>query len=275
MKSILILISFCVFSVGISTTNAQMRYGQYAHQGQTSYIIETTDVKAKPLADSKPIARLAVGKKVTVQGVSKTEHTRNGYTANWYEIRFSQYGKFIAGYVWGGALSAISLPFPSKLGTDVFLYGLTEFNPEMGFMAVAKVIRNGKEIAQVEMPAISFSEDGRYEYCLKGKVIGKRGFSNLNSIFEIASTYAACGYPNVNSLIFWNGHELKFGTQGVRMTEAGYGSINTELIFPDEIGGKPNHLMLIETHKEYAQDIVVSRKVVRKELHWNGQELRE
>ncbi len=264
---------FFVFLMAEST--AQMRYGQYAHAGQIAYIMEQTDIKDKPFADSRLVVRLQTGKKVQVDGISKSEYSKNGYIANWYQISFRQDGALRKGYVWGGALSAIALPFTSSMGKDLFLFGIAEFNEKTGFMAVAKIIRNGKEIAKSVMPAISFSEDGHYEYCLQGKVIGKRGFSNLSSIFEISSTYAACGYPNVNSLIFWNGRDLKLGAQGMQMAEAGYGSIETEVIFPDQIGGKPNQLMLIETHEEYYGDMVVNRKIVRKNLRWNGKDLKE
>lgn len=271
-KHISFSILFLIFSIQLM---AQMRYGEYAHKGQTSYLMEETDVKEKPFADSRLVAQLRTGKKVKVEDISKSEYSKDGYISNWYQISFRQGGVLKKGYVWGGVLSAIALPFASSAGKDLFLFGITKFNAKTGFMAVAKIIRNGKEIAQSVMPAISFSEDGHYEYCLSGKVIGKRGFSKLSSIFEISSTYAACGYPNVNSLIFWNGQELKLGAQGMRMAEAGYGSIETEVIFPDEIGGKPNHLMLIETHEEYYGDMVVNRKVIRKNLRWNGQDLKE
>lgn len=253
---------------------AQLEFGEIKAKGQeTCIIVEKTGLHEQASEASAVLEILGLGQKIAVLGKVKQVMTANGYTANWYSVAFEKNGQIRKGYVWGGSMAGICM---QNTENELFMLGVTDFKQGKGFWATAKIVKNGREIAQLKLPVMSFSENSQYDYCLKGQKYGNRGFSGVQSIFEIAHYYPACGYPAVNSYIFWDGKTLKLATEAKKMFDAGFVLIDTKLVFPDQKGGETDKLTMIETMEQYSDEgVALSKKTRKRMLIWDGKELRE
>ncbi len=253
---------------------AQLEFGEIKAKGQETYtIVEKASLYEQASIKSAVVETFGLGQKIAILGKTKEKMTTNGYTANWYWVAYEKNGQIQKGYIWGGAIAGISM---QNTDNEVFMLGVTDFKKGKGFWATAKIVKNGQELAQLKLPVMSFSEDSQYDYCLSGQKYGNRGFSGVQSIFEIAHYYPACGYPAVNSYIFWDGKTLKLATEAKKMFDAGFVLMDTKLVFPDQKGGETDKLTLIETMEQYSEDgVALNKKTRKRKLSWDGNELRE
>ncbi len=253
---------------------AQFEFGEIKAKGRaTCIIVEKAGLYEQASLASALVETLGLGQKIAILGKTKEKMTTNGYTANWYLVAFEKDGQTRKGYIWGGAIAGICM---QNADNEIFMLGVTDFKKGKGFWATAKIVKNGQELAQLKLPVMSFSENSQYDYCLSGQQYGNRGFSGVQSIFEIAHYYPACGYPAVNSYIFWDGKTLKLATEAKKMFDAGFVLIDTKLVFPDQKGGETDKLTMIETMEQYSEDgIALSKRTRQRKLSWDGNELRE
>jgi len=239
---------------------------------QACYIFEVhANVFFSPTEKSEIVAVLPIGTAVTIKKSLKDESEKRGYATKWYEISFQKDGQQQTGFVWGGSLAALALPSNPD---EVFLLGVDSYNEEEGFLAKARLVKMSKIVSEIEMEAVSMSEDNHYEYTISGEKIGARGFTNLQDIYVVHFGYPACGYPSVKTLIFWDGKTLSCVAQAQNLIEAGVVSIETEIQYPDQTGNS-NYLLLIETTQEFENDNMVSRKIQKRKLTWDGLKLKE
>ena len=250
-------------------------FGKFTEGGKVFLYADKVNVRNRPgLKGSSVIANLPAAYPVKIIKATPIVEKINQYLSNWYEVGFKYKGSKMRGYIWGGLLSIVTLDFGVK-GSDLkFVYGIKSIK-NSDYDSSAKIVRNGKVVSEVIFDPISLLMDGPYEYTVSGLLYGSRGFNNIKNIIKLSFTYEACGYPNGDIVLLYDGRKLSYGTEAVSVAEAGVFHFTTKIIFPDKKGGKKNTLVKVETSENFNEkknryDLVKTEKIIYK---WNGEKL--
>ncbi len=253
-------------------------YGKFSENSEVYLFSDNVNIREKPTSSSKVIANLPIASKVNV--ISETEETYivNGYTTCWYKISFEKEGKTLKGYIWGGFLSAVTLSTKNDLDENLtFVYGISGYTDGKGYMSTIKAVVNKKIISSLSFPPMytDFNNEG-YSYNINGKITGNKGLNNVKKIIVLSFLYPACGYTNGDINIFWNETDLIFGIEAPKVSEAGIFHFSTEIIYPNDEGGKSGQVIKKIDNESYDEEGNIaekSTKMVR--FKWNGEKLIE
>lgn len=273
----LLLLLIC-YILQAQTEDVIFRNGKFEENSVVYLYADNVNIREKPSTNSKVIANLSIATKVKVISKSDETYTINGYNTYWYLVSFEKDGNKQTGFVWGGFLSAVSYTTTNDSGEIVyFLFAISGYSKEASFSSTLKAVINGKIVSSIAIqPEETDQYDGNYGYDISGKIMGNKGLDNIKKIIVITFSYPACGYTNGDVVVLWNGKDLIYGCESLKVSEAGIFSFSTELIFPSDQGGKANRIIRKEETIQYDEEGNEQSKTMKKiTFIWNGYKLIE
>jgi hypothetical protein len=227
------------------------RYGE--QQGSTFGIFEkgaiaytlATDVNLRETAtvDGKVVTTIPIGTAVKIEEQLEKTFKKNGFSAPWHKISYTENGTKKIGYVWGGMLTQAIIR-TKQTDATVFLFGLTNFNAnKMHATLQVRAARNGKEVAKMEFGSrATFEASGMHIQCVS---LGTAGFTNgVADALLFHTGYEACAYTQSDRLIMWDGTQLHDGYEATSTADGGVFAESNEMIFPNEKDGKPQAIVV-------------------------------
>lgn len=277
-RSALIFFFYVMFNLtSYAQQDCTFESGKFRTNVEANLFGDKVNVREKPSVDAGTIVNLSIGTPVLLMSKAESVYDENGYSTNWYEVKIAYGGSEKTGYVWGGLISLGSAEIQNAPGKDdLFVYGITSWSADNGFMSTARIIREGKVINNLEFRPISmgFFDPGVFGHTVCVKADNGHGFSNIKNVIRISFSYAACGYENGEILLFWDGAKLQYAAKASALGEAGIFNYTYKIIFPDEPEGHENKLMIEQTMTEYGEvnDSIYtkSREVTLKNYKWDG-----
>lgn len=213
-------------------------------KGAVAYTL-ATDVNLRETAttDGKVITTIPIGTAVKIEEQLEKTFKKNGFTAPWHKISYTENGTKKTGYVWGGMLTQAIVRTKQTDGT-IFLLGMTNLNAEkMHATLQIRAARNGKEVAKMEFASrATFEPNGMSIRCIS---LGTAGFTAGVAdalLFEVG--YQACSYTQSERLLIWDGTLLHDGYEATTTADGGVFAESNEMIFPNEKDGKPQAIVV-------------------------------
>ena len=232
------------------TLHAQDEEGKYAKLNYTNLsrlepntIVYTlgTDVnlREKATVQGKVIAKLPIATQVTIEKELTDSLTLNGWKSPWYQVKIGTGATTKKGFIWGGFLTGCY--FTSKKDKNIsFIAGVAKFNADKADMTLQlRALKNGIELSKIE-----FKSTGDYGYNIGGKSHGDIGLAGVEECLGIKMTYEACDYGQGESILFWDGKKLIYGTDGVSASSAEVFYSTVKILFPKEKGGKKDCIVI-------------------------------
>lgn len=226
--------------------------------GDTLTILaDTTFLRDQPSTSGKVVQQLPNGTQVILVNDTGNKQWMKGFKASWIKVRTLGNNGAQEGFIWRG-LTAIGA-FAS--GQTRFLYGIDKVvlpaaNAEDQLPACLirlKVVdATYKKLADVSWKlgsaeSTSFSE---------GKLLnGNMGLEGLTNIIRIYFTGEACAVPDDYYYYGWNGAELLSLPGKTMVADAGVSYHAETLLFPNEQGGNPGHIVKIIEDEETLEEV--------------------
>ena len=213
-------------------------------KGAVAYTL-ATDVNLRETAttDGKIVTTIPIGTAVKIEEQLEKTYKKNGFTAPWHKVSFTENGTKKTGFVWGGMLTQAIVRTKQTDGT-VFLLGMTNLNADkMRGTLQIRAARNGKELTKMEFAShATFEERGMYIQCVS---LGTAGFTTgVADAILFETGYQACSYTQSERLIIWDGTQLHDGYEATTTADAGVFAESNTMIFPNEKDGKPQAIVV-------------------------------
>jgi hypothetical protein len=242
----------------------------FFEKGAVAYTL-ATDVNLRETAttDGKIVTTIPIGTAVKIEEQLEKTYKKNGFSAPWHKISFTDNGIKKTGFVWGGMLTQAIIRTKQTDGT-VFLLGLTNFNADkMRGTLQLRAARNGKEITKMEFASrATFEAGGMNVRCVS---LGTAGFTGgIADALLVEVGYQACAYTQSERLIMWDGTKFFDGYEATSTADAGVFAESNEMIFPNEAEGKPQAIVVkwvMQQTDEKEKTTIQRKSWVYK---WNG-----
>jgi hypothetical protein len=207
------------------------------------------------VSDDNIIDSLYIGDKITVINKSNTSMSIDGYKEYWYRISyFNKNNKRSEGYIWGGFLSIGYVADKNRL----FLIGIRKYNSEHGFTAECRFVVNSRITSSISFEPHYLPDsknENTYEYSVSAEISGNRGLTGLDNVLKIFFNFEACGYPRGNIWIGYAGNKLYYISKDISVSEAGVFYVEEKFIFPDNVPGRRDRVMLINETYDFDENL--------------------
>lgn len=279
-----ILIAGIIYSCGAKaqTQECPFNYGHFTTESDVFLFGDKVNVRQSPSVQSALIGQKGIGTPVTVVEQSDEQFTLGGYSTNWYKISYTEGPEMFTGYVYGGLLSMVTGALPREDGgTDQLLYSITSWSKEKEFTSTVRIVRDGVLLTSLDFPPIAsgFFDAGVFGHGVCLSIENSHGFKGIRNVIRLQYIYEACGYENGEILLLWDGSKLTYLAKASQVVEAGVFHYSYTLTFPDEEGGKPNTLKIVqemvETEWEGESEKVSSDVLTLKTFVWDGNAVNE
>lgn len=170
--------------------------------GDTLWVFgDKVNVRAAPRKDADIAFKLSIGDEVVVLDTAKAE-TLSGLNANWYRV---QYRGNQTGFIWGGLLAACRF----RIGDVDVLCGLnygkiSDTDKKDDLNVVFRAAKNGQLLSTAAYDDVSFV-DGPYMLSWR---IPNLGLTRFAGGIKTWVGVEACGYPQQDMYVFWDGARL-------------------------------------------------------------------
>lgn len=242
--------------------------------GDTTWVFgDKINVRTQPAKDAPVAAQLVGGEQVIVLDTAQFM-LMNGLGQRWLKVGFRKNGAAQEGYVWGGLLALGSV----QLGDMRVVYGATSAKIEEGL--------EGLPAFQIEVRAFPANGQLRafatYKLDMPGSYISQIG--RITSLglaqfpvggVKIWFSGEACGYPNYDLYVFWDGAKLVPLPSLQSVADGGMLYHGEEYIFPYLQPGyarQPDAIFLKESHSEVIhEDEIQSDEWAKvRRMLWDG-----
>jgi hypothetical protein len=279
LKLFSILFLFVSLNSAAQTDKTVYNYGAFKEGAIARLFGDKVNIRSGPSVKDKIVANLPIGTPLTIIRKSEEAYKMNEFISNWYEVSFFLGKDEKKGYVWGGLLSLISFEVPNNPGGKKtwLVYGITAYDTATyKFSSQLRLFRNDSLISTLSFEPIFSPLGGEriYSYCIGGEILDNHGFTGISNIVKLEYIYGACGFNNGNILVFIKGKDLIYGVEAIEVGEAGIFSYTYELIYPDQVDGKANKLLVKYNIKNFKEDMTIERDTsYSKEYQWDGSKM--
>lgn len=225
---ILPTLTFLVLFFCLPTLSAQSM--MYTGEGDTTFVFgDKVNVRQQPRTDAQVAFQLVAGDAVVILEEREERSTLNKIDLPWYKVKtFS--GQ--TGYIWGGLLSLWGI---QQDGDVKFVAGAVQsdgLKPEQDgvptYTFEVRAVRNGTVLNKI---TTTIQNQG-----LVRRVpieIGARGLQGYRALLCFDIGVDACGYPQNEWYILWDGHKLVPLPLTTSMADGGVIYHSESYIFPE------------------------------------------
>jgi hypothetical protein len=275
MKHLLsLLLLFLVLQVSAQTLET-LDYEETARSfGEGVRVRKSPDLKAPVLC------KLGLGEKVNVLAYTTDEADVtqiDGITLSWVLVRTAS---GVKGYVWSGLLAHASIngPMPGANEEGLLLMGLVEkgdsLHPTLRLVKDSRLIRELSLPDHLQLPSHPWM-DGEFSE-MNLNVLKPEGFDSDLTLLIFGSSSCACRCHSTDDWYLWDGTKFDQLVFTLEYSEdvgyAGSSFSSNEVIMPNDEGGKPNQLQVMEVEGRYPDEENGSSTVV---TTWVTYEFRE
>lgn len=254
-------------------------YGRFRTNAQVFLFADSVNVREKPAADSALLETLPLGTPVRIRETPEIQFIWKGIKSYWYGVSFKDSkGKERSGYIWGGFLSLAGIR--SDLDKDgekeLLLIGIAGRTKDKAKDFAVRLVKNGKTVQELHFKPIDTDLYMEFfAYSLDAELLEKKGFSPALKFIRIGFTYEACDYNNGDVLLLWDGKELRYGLEAVRVSNE-FAYCVYEYIFPGDRKGKKNILTVrYETGEHDEKGNVKNKNRFAETYLWDGREMKK
>lgn len=258
-------------------TDGPYQLGTFQNGSIVRLSADRVNIRSTPSLSGSVIATLPIGTKLRINSKSDASSTIDRLTAPWYGVSFGDKSAEKKGFVWGGLLSVASLDLRGTGKEELILAGLA-VTPDKSITCRAILLRGGTVSGKVEFdPPGLLNQDGTYDYSVTGELYGGRGLKGVANVIALSFNYPACGYPFGTVLIIYDGKALYNGVKTLSMVEAGVFHVISKPVFPDEMEGVKDRVVIVTTHEEFNDESKEYRvtKIEKKIYRWEGKSFSE
>jgi hypothetical protein len=194
---------------------ALARDGSLGNQYKFSANIETDLSKNKINFRNKTVNRtllvgeLSIGTPEYCSGNSSAQNS-GFYNCEWYKIRTRYNGDGKTGYIWNIPIKLLTAELLNRGGPpEMLCYGITSLDMKTGFSSTARIIRERKILADIDLNSIyNISGYGLLRHSIYLNCCNDPGIPGINKILSL--TYH-CGNPDSLTqeiILLWNGEKM-------------------------------------------------------------------
>ena len=244
-------------------------YGKQVKDTVTYLFGDTVNVRQSPSTSAKTVDTLPIGTEIKIISDTTNEFKLNGYREVWYKIGYYNLKNvYKEGYIWGGLIAKAAVFFDSdKDGTkdELLLVGINQANSER-LVGEARVSKKNKMIASATYDPIGSEGCTACGYSISVKPVDCGAFTPEILMFSIRFEFGACDISQGNVLMAYSGNNL---IQAIRAVWAGneIGSLRYQFVFPNQPGGSPNTIRVINKSSDFENDCVAFGF---EEFEWTG-----
>lgn len=255
------------FLINIQQLFAQIpgreEYNIWNTQGEDlSYIVSAKKamIRKGPSVSEAVLDSLSFGDKVMFRQQTTAFSNIKGIYAPWVKVEYSKNDKMISGYIWLGLLGFRSF----EKGDTTFVYSIENASlqkvvpdfTENKFLISLKAIRQSEVIASKEW-SVTADESTNF---VQGKTLGNVGLQNIHEVFRLTFSGEACGIPSNFYYHGWDGKKFFDLPTKYTVGDAGVFYHSETLLFPNEKGGKPGHIIKLIEEEELVQEETPTQK---------------
>ena len=252
-------------------------FGEYVSNVPVYVFGDRVNIRTRPTVKSEIIGRFGIADslRIAVKADEKQIYEFDGYKESWYLIvAEDKQGNLFNGYVWGGALAKVAIETTIDDEKAWILIGIVGMGEDEK-VAVARLVKDGEIISEIEFPTIDFSRPGFFDYTLAGAVLEDKGFSTPIQFIRLVFTYEACDYPNGDVLLILDNSELKYGLTAI-YSGGEAGGCEFKYIFPNDKKGEEDKIII--TYDCYELDMdndyeIINRSTSQEIYQWDEEEL--
>ena len=231
----------------LARSEAQMMpVSAHMEGGQETYVFgDTVFIRSSPGTASSILDTLYEGLLVTI--VRKTEETSffRGFHAPWFHVKYRKDENEREGFIWSGLLALQ----PARRGNTKFIYGIDRVFPkrnnEPNSSGQARYQVKVKAVVDVEKRAVeSFPVEEESAVFTSASISTGNGLEGVQHLIAITFGGEACGIPAYTHYYAWTGSELKKLVTLRNVSDAGQYYYTEDLVFPNQKGGRPGHLVV-------------------------------
>jgi hypothetical protein len=270
------LFFFCLMLTALAVKAQDDAFNPYFlfEEGASFYLLaDQVNARKAPDLKSAVISKLPIASKIKIIEFSETVSEINTVRAPWYKVSFSDKGKNVEAFIWGGFISLRSENAVNANGV-IFLHGISKIEEvkkdgytDYKVTMQARAAKGNKEIAKID-----FQSFGSMPTSRELIVSGPRGVEGLENILDFSYSDNYCGGAFGNQIYFWDGKKFIFVKNLQSGVDAPCFSFET-FIYPEDEGGKKDLILLkfeagCELEEEESE---VSKKMT--EYSWSNNKL--
>lgn len=217
------------------------------------------DVKLRkePNTNSEVVSLLKIASEVIIIEKSDLKQLYNGYMHNWYKVKY----KNEEGFILGGLLALDS----KKINDSVYLASLKKENEDT--YASIRVVNGHNEYIEnsSKLKTTTFSI----------KVYNNKGIDSIKNMIYVDYLAEACGVEGGGYYLFNNETALVKVIELSSISEAGLFWFKENIVFPSDVGGKKDKIIIKREAGEMIDEESNHTKVTieTKEFSWEGKQL--
>lgn len=239
MKKTIWVIVLLFMTLQIQAQVEETAYANF-YQDSTYYIIaDKANVRSNADTTAKVMGQLSIGQKIRIIEVTDQTYTKNGYTANWYKIQYTDKELKAEGYIWGGLIASKTI----KSSTDKDLYFMYAVNKVVKLEYYDEVYiqvracKNNVQLAKLDIKAV-----GSIRTYNAAESMGSKGVNGITDIFKINFSDGYCAGSFGDAYFFWDGKNLFHVKTLDEGFDAPYSATNV-FIFPTDAKGKKGYII--------------------------------
>ena len=225
------------------------------------------------------IDSLQVGDTVYVAYITNNFYRQNGVHAAWALVKYSKDSKVREGHLWLGSLA---LGYQIK-NQEAFVLGIDEAKSVVSkddattkeniYTVRLKLINNKK---QKTSSTLFIKDDESFSY-IEVKLLGNPMLKNIKEVVRIMFSGQACGVPAYYYYFGLSTNEFLNLPSKYSVGDADIYYHAESLIFPNEVGGKPNKIIKYIEEEELVEEATATKKEKRKKTNqtqtytWDGE----
>jgi len=221
---------------------------------QNSYIFQDnvavySDIES---IDKNKIASLSTGNQITIIKKTEISSIKAGFNEYWYKISYSEKNQNKIGYIWGGDISKLSIDLDDDLQ---LLFGIIKYSKDKNFEAKIKVLNKDRLLSSLTFLPLQSSFSGKwYSYDVEYKIEDSKGFKNIDKFIVIKFIYEACGYPNGDIWLAFDGKKMRYAFERVEVGESGAYYVEQKILFPRDKHGKKDTVIIVKKIYHYDEE---------------------
>lgn len=231
---------------------------------------DRVNLRAEPSLNSKTVTELPITQEITILSKSSKKLNLNGDENYWYQIKTvdPKTEKRVEGFVWGALLSLLA--FPANLDDDLekewILVNLEKTARDSSESKVyeIKIVDEGKLIISKKFTL----QDSMMGSLMDGKLVNK---VNEFKLISLGFSANMCSTINGGNVFFtFKNDELNYGFTTMLGSDSGVFYRENEIRYPNDKGGRKNHIIVNTVIKELNNNEQWSNTVLSVQFYkWN------
>ena len=237
------------------------------------------NIRSEANINATIIDSLQVGDTVYVADITNNFYSQIGVCAAWALVKYSKDSKVREGHLWLGSLA---LGYQIK-NQEAFVLGIDEaksvvFNDDANTNGYIYTIRlkhiNNKK--QKTSSTLFIKDDESFSY-IEVKLLGNPMLKNIKEVVRIMFSGQACGVPAYYYYFGLSTNKFLNLPSKYSVGDADVYYHAESLIFPNEVGGKPNQIIKYIEEGQLVEEATATKKEKRKKMkktevyQWNGE----